>query len=710
MKYFRTLILAACFAGTSGAAERLDHAATKPANAGVSPDTALKWPALKECVGSEGERVKAEIQKLTLAYESRLEAPRDRITVEAAKSRAAERENAKLKLLGFIGDYGASCFTGTSRLDELCPQLSVAYPIKTKDGLEMRYPGGYVLRRGRTAKGEWQSTWTLRKADQTLALLMTRPGSPSVSQLSLAGKWGKSVQTSSRQVMGRDTTIQETSAQISSPIEVKLAENPSYQQMASANMTQLQACVAYGDPGRVLAQVAAGEQWSPEDSRLSFGRHLGYTMDGGWEGAQKGARGLAKGLESATVGTWEGLKGLVSIAGAVGKGSFSYASNPATRAKVHEGIAKALGKAGDVYMKAWKECEQEQGSNLYAIAFCMDRKALSATGEGVGKLLSALGKQVETCWTGEGKDYPDEYFSECMGQVVFVTATSAAGGGLYQAGGKLAATGSNVGVRMAGRGAALLSEWVIDQTGFATMGPTAIKKLDAAMKATRKEIGELVEKGALDLSDAESQELRKYLQDHVRGGSAVLPQSLKTKVDAADPQALSRWVSSVENAVSQGSVERATQGLKIDAKKRSALESYARAYQDAYGSGVQADAAVEHMSNLAKNWEPAEIEGLAGLMKGVKKSIDDDKGFRSYVASRSRLVEDQIRSLEASRGSHGAQEEFYQNRLKQLREESKDLRNSHLDPTAARRSAARDELRRVGQDEEDIAQMLECFR
>ncbi|MEO5668989.1 MAG: hypothetical protein ABIR96_13090 [Bdellovibrionota bacterium] len=717
--FFKPLLLAATFSPFVMAASGDHELKTSSAAEQFKSVDASGAALYKNCAGDDGQAVRAEIQNQVFAYEANLTRP-GRSSVAQIESFKNAREAAKLQLMNFISTYDVSCFKGIASLDYLCAQLSSEVSIKTKEGLSYPLKDGYTLVRKKIPKtGELQSSWSLVSKDgQILALLTDKDHNGFPDVVSLSGAWGTHTDISSRKVMGLETDIEEKSAAVAATKDVNLLTDARYQSLTAKNVQPAQACVELGNPAALLSLVADGEGWSADQAHLSFGKQMGYMLQGASEGAQKGERGLLKGLEAAGVSTWEGLKGLVSIAGTLGKGSYSYAMNAATRAKVHAGIGTAFAKAGAAYGAAWSDCARDQ-SNLYVITFCMDRKIVSATGQGVGKMLGAVGAQLKKCWTGDGAEFHDEYFSECMGQVVFVTGTSAIGGGLYQAGGKAAVLSENVAVRVAGRGAAFLGEWVLDQTGLGTMGPSALKKLGDVLKVARKEAGALIDNGKLAMNAAESLELKNFLEAQARstgkaaGEAPHLSTALEKKITDADPQALERWKKGVTTAVApddvSGYVADVTKGLKLNARGRSAIESYIRSYRDAYGNDIS-PTALEHMSRIAKNWQPDEIESMVGIMDGVKKTVGDSAGFGTYVEDRSRLIGDQIKSLEASQGTHATNEEFYANRLKQLQEESKDLRNSNLDPVAARRSAARHELRYAGQSEDDIAQMLECFR
>ena len=437
---------------------------------------AVKEESLKSCDGPTGASTKSEIQRLVLQYESNL-----------SPATPALRVRTKQQLFSLMTQYDRSCFAGIADLSTLCAELSYDHSIKTSEGLSVPFSGGYRLVKRQLQNGKYSASWQLLNSkNEILAFVSDKNKDGLMDTVYLSGAFETKTSESTRKVMGMDSTIVETNPGFAAGTQIDLNKDPHYIDLFGAQVPAARTCAFAGDPAQVLGLVASNQKWNPRDAQITWDKKLSLYSSAAHEGAQHGARGLLKGVETAGVSTWNGLSSLVT-------GPWAYATNATTRLKVNSAVGDAFSKAGTIYSKTYSQCSAEHSGSFVTTMMCMELRLGQAEVSGAGSVLKAIGTQLKKCWTGEGAAFQDEYFSECMGQVVFYAGSSIVGGGMVSGGAKIAASGAGTAAstvaKVAGRTSAIVGEYVVDQTGLGTMG--AAHASGEAAEKVAKDLGEV---------------------------------------------------------------------------------------------------------------------------------------------------------------------------------------------------------------------------
>lgn len=534
---------------SSFAADLVDHSVNSQNDVALATAaTESQKPAF--CNGADGARIQSEIQGMVLQYESNLISKNQNNPTEQARM-SGLREVAKNRLLSLMSRYDLSCFIGIADPSVLCAELAYDHSIKTPEGLSIPFQKGYTLKRRILANGKYSSAWALADSKgEVLALAGDKDKDGMLDYVFLSGAYTTTTSSTTRKVMGINYTVDDTSPAFGPGSMTRLKSEEAYAPLFGPEVPAARTCALAGDPTKVMGLVASDKKWNPRNSQITWDKKLALLAHANSEGFHTGVRGLLKGVEAAGVGTWKGLTSMVT-------GPWAYATNSQTRTKVNAAVAHAFEKAGAGFSKIYSDCTKEHNGAFAPTLMCVELRANQAELAGAGHVLSSIGAQLKKCWTGEGAEFQNEYFSECMGQIVFYAGTSIVGAGMVQGGAKAATTSASAAVRVAGRTSAILGEWVVDQTGLGTIGANKITKLKEALKGAHTESQALVDAGKLALSPEESQVLSRHLQDSARaavnGAAAApspLPETLLKKINDADSAALARWKHQATDALS----------------------------------------------------------------------------------------------------------------------------------------------------------------
>jgi|GEM_PF-4152205 len=598
-------------------------------------------PSKLLCDTGEGANIKKEIQTLTLDYLSNLnESGRAAASPKTSAQREAAREYSKVRLMQIMNEYdAASCFQGIAALSSLCPQLQSDKRIQAADASQQLLGDGFKMMRKqiKTSSGLSYGAWQILAPNGDIAgFAADKNRDGFVDYVALAGKYSNGANTTSsdRNVKGMDWSIKESNGGISKMIEIDLLKEP---YASSFGGDAVDRCLdAPGNPATIVSLAAKEHNWKASDTVITNSTILAAAGLGGWEGLQKGARGATVGINAAADSTAHGLKTLFWD---LPSGAVKMFSDPAKRDQLFAGINNAMAKLGAAPVEAWNQCLKETNNKFLESMNCFNNKVKSGAVKGLdatwnvgGKIASAIGSQIKKCWTEEGAEYQGgEYFAQCMGQISFYAATSAAGGGMVKAGTEIALKGGKL-AQASGRALAITGEWAVDQTGLATLGPNKLQKLGDVVKSTRNEAGQLIDSGA-KLDRVESQKINSYMNDYARHVSnparhpaPVLDSSILKKVNAADPKAVERWQANVADAVGT-----------VSPKYRSTADEIlaSAAYKDAKKSGQKVPSS-EEITNLMKKIEKNSTIADKDVALDVVKKLKPEK-IGDAVAQNSNL-------------------------------------------------------------------------
>ncbi|MEO5666774.1 MAG: hypothetical protein ABIR96_01810, partial [Bdellovibrionota bacterium] len=674
---------------------------------------------LENCDGADGAATRTQIQKLVLSYEANLN-HLGRIDAVSQNRMKDARESSKNELLALIATRDSSCFNGVADISVLCAELAHDSSIKTPEGLSIPFASGYTLTRRKLPNGKYTSAWTLvNSKGETQAFLSDKDHDGKLDTAFLAGAFANQTTQSERKVLGINTSIDENSASFGAGTTVDLRTDAAYADMFGAAVPVARNCAYAGDPAQVLGAVASDKKWNPRDSDLTWDKTLMNTMRAAGEGYQKGTRGLVVGAQS-------GATSLVGGVAMLGKGGWSYVSNPEVRHKVNTAVSGAFGKVGPAFKKLYDECAAE-GSfyNPVAISFCMDYRAGKAGVKALGPVVKSVGEQMKKCWTAEGAEFKEEYFSECMGTFAFNTAITATGVGMSKNAASILATSESMAARAGARASAFVGEFVFDQVGVAGLGSNKLSRLKDVVKVANEE-AKVLGKAGLELNAAEGKAVAEHLKQVARASASAgstpppeLAKELAEKIRKADPEALARWEKEAANAVSDTPVapvkmQPAPQALS----RETAVQDYKKAFLESYGPKGPTPEQLEHMNALMKNseWGSASLQGMARTMDEGTKFIADAPAFSKHVDLRRsevalELAEANKKMTSPDFAKLSLDEQQAQREARQmLTTESKDLERAALDHEASRRVAGRHSLRSHGLSEEEITKALDCYR
>lgn len=574
---------------------------------GIASELNTSIPKIK-CDTSDGFETKKEIQKLTLDYLSHLDSSDN-------KNTASLRDSIKFRLAQLMESHDPlTCFEGIAELSSLCPQLQSDSLLAGQNGTQTLLAEGFKMVRNKlTSKnGAYSKSWKIMAPNgDTAGLASDKDGDGFVDTLVLGGKFKQAMTTTNntRDIgAGIEWNIKERGVGFEDDIVIDLKSEPYLSTFGPMDTVEKCFGVA-GNPATLIALAGHEKGWRPSDAVLTNGKLFQAATLGGWEGLQRGRRGLVVGLKNATVDTVNNTaKGLKSLFWDLPSGAFTLLADPVKREALFKGVSTGLSKLNAGSQMAWDQCLKANENKFVESMSCLHAKILEGSIEGLekgahgaGKIISAIGAQLKKCVTEEGAEFGGgEYFAECMGQMTFYTAASAAGGGLYKGGAYIALKGGRM-AQITGRSLSIAGEWIVDPIGIATMGPNKLKKLGDVIKETRDDAARLIDSGA-KLSREESQQINKYLNEYAKhiadpqkNPLPELNETISKKITDSDPQAIERW----------------------QAKVAEALETVSPKYQNATSQILSSSS--YHESQKAGKKLPTQTE-VSNFMKKIEKN------------------------------------------------------------------------------------------
>lgn len=297
------------FLAAIGNSEQLNHDPSK--SSGIYTPTNQMVPKLK-CDSGEGLSVKKEINDLTLKYISHLESDKK----IQNSNKAAIRESIKFRLAQLLNSHDPqSCFVGIAEVSTLCPLLQSDVPITQQDSTQTILAQGFTMQRKAIAAkdGAYSKSWRIIAPNGDAAGLATdKDGDGFVDYIVLGGKFKQAMSTTNndRDIgAGINWRIKEREVGFEDDIIIDLKTEPYLSSFSSLDTVERCLGVA-GNPATLIALAGKEKNWNPSDAVLTTGKHMMAATLGGWEGLQRGRRGLVVGVKNAAISTGEGIKGL----------------------------------------------------------------------------------------------------------------------------------------------------------------------------------------------------------------------------------------------------------------------------------------------------------------------------------------------------------------------------------------------------------------
>jgi hypothetical protein len=430
------------------------------------------------------------------------------------KSFLERREQYRWEILHYVSTRDSkTCFTPDLDIMNVCAQLhSPKKLVWDRGGLKIPLKNGFdLVRTKKFGEASYSNAWKLvprKDATQIAAMLSDRDNDGFIDDVYLAGKLTQKTSLSSRNFFGISWDIEETDYGFSAGVRQNLYDTELGDALRYMDSGSLCSGV-FGSPERVLERASLGQGWVASEAVVTRGQIASAAWSGFLSGYQVGTRGAVIGAVELAKGTAQGIY-VLGKGAIMGVGSIARAlSRESTYQSVFQAFRSYQNQLGDTLAS----CYLESGESLLFALECTEShylkraSELGAQGASRAKDLGAqlvawTRKKIQQCTTVSGNE---ESFAECMGQLSFLSLSSAAGGGVANVSSRLALTSTNAGARILGRAGVIAAEWLIDPIGLGTLGVSKVNRLSATLKRVQKDLPKL--------APADELALRSYLEE-----------------------------------------------------------------------------------------------------------------------------------------------------------------------------------------------------